>query len=102
MSDTGRQLALGTSLALVVGAGAMSVAPAIASKPVARVIVGCVVNGAYVSSDGYRISPRYQDGRAVDLRSFEGRKVTIDGLLLPGDDFIVKKAPHGSGHCRTK
>lgn len=102
MSANGRQSALVTSFALAVGAGAMSVAPAIASRPVARVIVGCVVNGAYVSSDGYRISPRYKDGRAVDLRSFEGRKVTIDGRLLPGDAFIVRKAPHGSGPCRTK
>ena len=102
MSATCRRLALGTSLALVVGAGAMPVAPAIASKPVARVIVGCVVNGVYVSSDGYRISPRYKDGRAVDLRPFEGREVTIAGFLLPGDNFIVRKAPHGSGHCPKK
>jgi hypothetical protein len=62
----------------------------------ARVIVGCVVNDAYVSSDGYRISPRYKDGRAVDLRPFEGRKVTIDGLLLPGDHFMRE------GHRRRR
>jgi hypothetical protein len=102
MSAIGRQPAIGTLFTLVVGAGVMWVATAIASEPVAKVIIGCVVNGAYISSDGYRISPRYQDGREVDLRSFEGREVTIDGFLLPGDHFIVKKAPRDSGLCQAK
>ncbi|MFH1341893.1 MAG: hypothetical protein ABIL01_11925 [Pseudomonadota bacterium] len=79
----------------------MGIAPAVASKPVPKTIVGCVTNGSFVSTDGYVIHPRTADGQAIDLRPFEGRQVTISGELLPGDAFIVKKPPADSGPCRT-
>jgi hypothetical protein len=79
----------------------VGIAPAAASKPVPKTIVGCVANGIFVSSDGYEIHPRNADGQAVDLRPFEGHQVTISGDLLPGDAFIVKKPPADSGPCRT-
>ena len=75
------------------------IAPAVASKPVPKTIVGCVFNGTFVSSDGYDIRPSYADGKEVDLRPFEGHQVTISGDLLPGDAFIVKKPPRDSGPC---
>lgn len=77
------------------------IAPAAASKPVPKTIVGCVFNGSFVSSDGYEIRPRNADGREIDLRPFEGHQVTITGDLLPGDAFILKKPPAGSGRCKT-
>ncbi len=76
-------------------------APAVASKPVPKTIVGCVANGSFVSSDGYEIHPRTADGQALDLRPFEGHQVTISGDLLPGDAFILKKPPADSGPCKT-
>jgi hypothetical protein len=79
-----------------------AVAPALASEPVPRVIVGCVVNGAFISSDGYHIRPRDRAGQNVELGALEGRKVTIEGLLLPGDAFIVEKPLREAGPCDAK
>jgi hypothetical protein len=73
-----------------------------ASRPVPRTIAGCVLDGAFVSSDGYTMRPRYADGRAADLRLLEGRAVTISGALLPGDEFTLNTAPLDDGPCRTK
>ncbi|WP_315784254.1 hypothetical protein [Bradyrhizobium sp. SZCCHNPS1003] len=87
--------------AVLAAAGFVGIAPAAASKPVPKTIVGCVANGSFVSTDGYEIGPRTADGQAIDLRPFEGRQVTISGDLLPGDAFIVKKPPADSGPCRT-
>jgi hypothetical protein len=80
-------------------AGLAGIAPARASKPVPATIVGCVFGGTFTSSDGYEIRPRSADGKAVDLRPFEGHTVTISGDLLPGDAFIIKKKPRDSGPC---
>ena len=81
-------------LASVAAASAFAfIAPAVASKPVPKTIVGCVANGIFVSSDGYEIRPSNADGREFDLRPFEGHQVTISGDLLPGDAFILKKPP---------
>lgn len=87
--------------ALLAAAGFVGIAPAAASKPVPKTIVGCVFNGSFVSSDGYEIRPRNVDGREIDLRPFEGHQVTISGDLLPGDAFILKKPPADSGPCKT-
>ncbi len=84
---------------LVMAFGLAGITPAIASKPVPKTIVGCVHNGNFKSSDGYDIHPRNANGEAIDLRPFEGHKVTITGDLLPGDAFIVKKPTRDSGRC---
>jgi hypothetical protein len=87
---------------LATAPGLWSVTPALASRPVPRTIAGCVIAGAFISSDGYTIRPRYADGRETDLRPLEGRAVTISGALLPGDAFIVNTAPVDDGPCKTK
>jgi hypothetical protein len=100
MSARRHRIAVGLLVALA-AASFVGVAPATASKPVPKTIVGCVANGTFISSDGYEIHPRNADGQAVDLRPFEGHQVTISGDLLPGDAFIVKKPPADSGPCKT-
>ncbi len=109
MQVGGRRLSRGVSFgnslgllgALAMAAAIAAMTPALASLPVARTLVGCVVNGAFVTSDGYVIDPNHPDGRKVDLRSFEGRRIRMGGALLPGDRFIVKQRPLDLGACRT-
>ncbi len=96
-----RKIAVGFLAVLAIAAGLLAIAPAVASKPVPRAIAGCVFNGSFISSDGYRIHPKYADGREVDLRPFEKHGVTISGVLLPGDVLIVNKHPRDSGPCET-
>jgi hypothetical protein len=72
----------------------------LASQPVPRTIVGCVVDGAFISSDGYRIRPRDKDGRDVDLHALEGQRAILDGSLLPGDVMFLKTPPRASGPCK--
>ncbi len=99
MSVNRRQFTNGLFAVLAAATAFAGIAPA-TSKPVPKTIVGCVANGSFVSSDGYEIHPRNADGKEVDLRPFEGHTVTISGDLLPGDAFIVKKAPRDSGPCK--
>ena len=99
--STHRHTTMISVCAVIAAAGFAGIAPAAASKPVPKTIVGCVFNGTFVSSDGYEIHPRNADGREVDLRPFEGHQVTISGDLLPGDAFILKKPPADSGPCKT-
>ncbi len=101
MSTRSHRVAVGL-FAVLAAAGFVGIAPAVASKPVPKTIVGCVANGIFVSSDGYEIRPSNADGREFDLRPFEGHQVTISGDLLPGDAFILKKPPVDSGPCKTK
>lgn len=101
MSAQRHRIAISLFAALAAATSFSGIAPAVASKPVPKTIVGCVTNGSFLSSDGYEIHPTTEDGQPVDLRPFEGRQVTISGDLLPGDAFIVKKPPADSGPCRT-
>jgi hypothetical protein len=94
------RIAIGAFAGLAAAAAWAGIAPALASKPVPKTIVGCVLNGNFVSSDGYDIHPRDASGKETDLRLFEGHTVTISGDLLPGDAFIIKKAPRDSGPCK--
>lgn len=100
MSVNRRPFTNGLIAALATATAFSGIAPAFASKPVPKTIVGCVFDGTVVSSDGYDIHPRNADGKEVDLRPFEGHAVTISGDLLPGDAFIIKKAPRDSGPCK--
>ena len=99
MSGKGRETAIGFCAFAAVFVP-LAVAPANASKPVPKTIIGCIFNGELVSSDGYEIRPRYADGRTVDLKKFEGRGVSISGDLLPGDAFILNKPPRATGPCK--
>lgn len=95
MLGNGREIAIGFIAALI----SLADAPANASKPVPKTIIGCVFNGELVSSDGYEIRPRFRDGRTPDLKKLEGRGVSISGDLLPGDAFILSKPPRDTGPC---
>ena len=100
MSVNRRQFTNGLFAALAAATAFAGIAPAFASKPVPKTIIGCVFGGTFVSSDGYDIHPTDANGKEVDLRPFEGHTVTISGDLLPGDAFIVKKGPRDSGPCK--
>lgn len=100
MSGNGREIAIGFCAAFAAAFMPLAVAPATASKPVPKTIVGCVFGGNLISSDGYEIRPRYGDGRTIDLKKFEGRGVSISGDLLPGDAFILSKPPRDTGPCK--
>jgi len=61
--------------------------PAFASKPVERTLTGCVLGGAFYSTEdtvAYRLSPR-----GVDLAPLEGKAVKLRGWLSPGDAFAL-------------
>jgi hypothetical protein len=73
-----------------------------ASRPVPRMIVGCVVNGAFISHDGYHIRVWHPQHRPMDLSRFEGKEIRFSGSLNPGDNYIVKSDPEVTGPCRKK
>ena len=102
MRIAGKYRSIGMIGALAIAWVAAGLSPGLASLPVPRTLTGCVVDGKFVTSDGYVIDPRHADGRMLDLRSLEGRKVTIRGDLLPGDRFIVKSRPRDLGRCETR
>ncbi len=86
-------------LFLALAFAALVVLPALASQPVPRVMVGCVTDGAFISSDGYHIQPHRSGGTAVDLSRYEGRRLRIKGNLLPGDVLILNARPEDLGPC---
>ncbi len=67
-----------------------------ASQPVEKTLTGCVIDGQFyhIAFDGdgkrpvraYRI--RLRDGTA--LAPYEGKTITVGGMLLPGDAFRLK------------
>ncbi len=101
MSAKRHPLTLGICAVLTIALGSGGIDAALASKPVPKTIVGCVIGGSFVSSDGYDIHPRQANGEAIDLHSFEGHSLTISGNLLPGDALIVNKPLRDGGRCRT-
>ena len=54
----------------------------LASRPVPKMITGCVTEGVLHSSDGYMIRVR-----ELNLGPFEGERIQVRGYLLPGDVF---------------
>lgn len=66
-----------------------------ASQPVKRVILGCVVNGnLYSVHKNYSRDPKAPKLVAyllrvegLDVTPYEGKRVRVRGLLLPGDRF---------------
>ncbi len=73
--------------------------PTRGSEPVPRVIEGCVRDGIFTSGDGYVIRPQRRIGEPIELSALEGRAVTLEGDLLPGDLMILKKLPQDKGPC---
>lgn len=100
MSANRHTVTIGVFTIVAIVSTLAATAAAVASKAVPKTIVGCVFTGGFVSSDGYDIRPRHANGRALDLRPFEGHALTIDGELLPGDAFILNKLPRDLGPCK--
>jgi len=76
-----------------------------ASMPVEATVTGCVTDGRFVGGrapgDRYVIRPVTADGmRPVGLRRFEGRRIRLEGALLPGDRLILRGTPVVLGTCR--
>lgn len=72
---------------------------ALASRPVPKTIQGCVVGGAFISSNGYRIRVRDTAHAPVDLTPYEDMEIRYFGHLLPGDIYYVREAPAVLGPC---
>jgi hypothetical protein len=70
-----------------------------ASRPVRRTIVGCVLNGAFISHDGYHIRVWRSQHRRMDLSLFEGKEIRFSGVLSPGDNYVVQSDPEVIGPC---
>lgn len=72
-----------------------------ASMPVERVLAGCVIDDIFYSVNGraYRI----RTGDSLDLHPFDGKAVSLRGLLYPGDRFQADTSarPEVNGACPT-
>ena len=80
---------------------AASVVPlALASLPVPKTYIGCVLNGAFKNEDGYIIRIRQPGGALMDLSQWEKKMLRISGNLLPSDNFYLNAAPVVVGPCR--
>ena len=67
--------------------------PALASLPVPKTYIGCVLNGVFKNEDGYVIRIRQPGGALMDLSQWEKKMLRISGSLLPGDNFYLSAAP---------
>lgn len=78
----------------------LAAAPASASRAVPKPVTGCVIDGFFVTHDGYRLRPWLEGVRTPhDFTGFEGRMLTLDGSLLPGDGYVMKAPPRDVGPC---
>lgn len=82
-------------MVLVMLMGWIGVHDGAASRPVPKSLTGCVIDGSLYSVDedaseatGKRSSFVYRiTVREMDLTPYEGKKIRIQGHLLPGDRF---------------
>ena len=75
---------------------------ATASRPVPRTLQGCVINGVFITHDGYPIRARDSRHQPLDLSAYEGMEIRYSGSLLPGDVFYGKDRPVILGPCRKR
>jgi hypothetical protein len=73
--------------------------PALSSAPVQKPVAGCVIEGIFITSSGHELRPRQPDGDRLDLTAFEGRALTLEGWLHPGDRYDVTARPRIEGPC---
>lgn len=80
------------SLALAFSALALSGGAAAASEPVPRTIEACVIGGVLRGPQyTYRVHVVAPGGwRKFDLEAFEGMTLRVRGVLLPGDNFLLR------------
>jgi hypothetical protein len=91
----------GRTLAFAIGSFmfAAALSPALASAPVPRTYVGCVLNGVFKNEDGYVIRIRQSGGALMDLSQWEKKLLRITGNLLPSDNFYLSAAPVVIASC---
>ncbi|MDP2311679.1 MAG: hypothetical protein Q8P41_02145 [Pseudomonadota bacterium] len=63
--------------------------PALASKPFATRIDGCVLDGRLYDVQG---DTAYPIGIALDLARYEGKRIAVEGTLSPRDRFSARGA----------
>ncbi len=67
------------------------------SMPVEKTLTGCVIGGRFfsISFDSQTGRPvkayPVRIGQNINLASYEGKTISMDGSLLPGDRFILKE-----------
>lgn len=61
-----------------------------ASMPVNHKSEGCVIGGKVYSIYQGQTAYRYNLPGAFDVKSYEGKKVVLEGELAPGDSFTPK------------
>jgi hypothetical protein len=66
------------------------------SAPVKARLVACVMDGRMITLDGYLISPE-----KLDLAKFQGQKISVEGLVYPGDYFKPSSAVRVLGTCSS-
>ena len=91
---------IGWVAALAVVALAVTATSAVASRPVRRMIVGCVIDVTFFSEDGYVIRVFDRANAPVDLTRWRGRRLGVEGWLSPGDRFNLDGTPRVLGPCK--
>ena len=87
------------SLAFLLALTLAAFQPALASAPVRKTIVGCVLNGVFTSENGYVIKTRQHPGNLMILLRWQHKRLRVTGNLLPGDNFYLTSAPIVLGSC---
>jgi hypothetical protein len=90
-----RKLLIPIGMVIVMAVGWVGVDDGAASLPVPKTLTGCVIDGSFYSVDdevseatGKRSSVVYRiTVREMDLTPYEGKKIRVQGHLLPGDRF---------------
>lgn len=79
---------------------AVAALPAIASQPVRKAQIGCVMmTGEFLNQDGYRLTPTGRDGAPVDLWPYHRKQLSLDSWLNPGDRYTLAASPRVLGPC---
>lgn len=83
------------AVALVVTSGT-----ALASRPVRKAQIGCVMmTGEFFNQDGYRLRLVTREGAAVDLLPYRQKQLRLEGWLHPGDRYTLAAPPTVLGRC---
>ncbi|QLP98093.1 MAG: hypothetical protein HZY79_12950 [Rhodoblastus sp.] len=79
---------------------AVAALPAIASQPVRKAQIGCVMmTGEFLNQDGYRLTPTGRDGARSTCGPTTGSSSSLDSWLNPGDRYTLAASPRVLGPC---
>ena len=65
-------------------------------------IVGFVAGGTLTSVTGYVITVVSPGGQPIDVQRWNGLRIKINGLRLPGDRLVARKESVVLGLCHRK